>query len=72
MVVETDDAPGFRRGRKLKKLGLDAADTSELFFDDVKLPAENLLGTAGRAGLRSADERPAAGAADRRRPRAWP
>ncbi|MFZ1097043.1 MAG: acyl-CoA dehydrogenase family protein [Xanthobacteraceae bacterium] len=44
IVVETDDAPGFRRGRKLKKLGLDAADTSELFFDDVKLPPENLLG----------------------------
>ena len=35
MVVETDDAPGFRRGRKLKKPGLDVADTSELFFDDV-------------------------------------
>ena len=35
MVVETDDAPGFRRGRKLNKLGLDWADTSELFFDDV-------------------------------------
>src|ERR1700757_3484502 len=45
MVVETEDAPGFRRGRKLKKLGLDSADTSELFFDDVKLPAENLLGS---------------------------
>jgi acyl-CoA dehydrogenase len=44
MVVETDDAPGFRRGRKLKKLGLDWADTSELFFEDVKLPAEGLLG----------------------------
>ena len=44
MMVETDDAPGFRRGRKLKKLGMDAADTSELFFDEVKLPPENLLG----------------------------
>src|SRR5215471_10713132 len=44
MVVETDDAQGFRRGRKLKKLGLDWADTSELFFEDVKLPAEALLG----------------------------
>jgi long-chain-acyl-CoA dehydrogenase len=44
MVVETDDTAGFRRGRKLKKLGLDWADTSELFFEDVKLPAENLLG----------------------------
>ena len=40
MVVETDDAKGFRRGRKLKKLGLDSADTSELFFEDVQLPAE--------------------------------
>jgi acyl-CoA dehydrogenase len=44
MVVETEDVPGFRRGRKLKKLGLDSADTSELFFEDVKLPAESLLG----------------------------
>jgi long-chain-acyl-CoA dehydrogenase len=44
IVVETDDAPGFRRGRKLKKLGMDSADTSELFFDDVSLPTENLLG----------------------------
>jgi acyl-CoA dehydrogenase len=45
MVVETDDAAGFRRGRKLNKLGMDWADTSELFFEDVKLPAEGLLGT---------------------------
>jgi acyl-CoA dehydrogenase len=44
LVVETDDAQGFRRGRKLKKLGMDWADTSELFFEDVKLPAEALLG----------------------------
>src|SRR6187399_2341392 len=45
MVVETDDAQGFRRGRKLKKLGMDSADTSELFFEDVQLPASSLLGT---------------------------
>jgi len=44
MVVETDDAAGFRRGRKLKKLGMDSADTSELFFEEVALPAESLLG----------------------------
>ena len=44
MVVETDGTDGFRRGRKLKKLGMDWADTSELFFEDVKLPAESLLG----------------------------
>src|SRR5215470_1475991 len=51
MVVETDDAPGFRRGRKLKKLGYDSADTSELFFDDVSLPTENLLGTEEGQGF---------------------
>src|ERR1700724_3028270 len=51
LVVESDDAPGFRRGRKLKKLGMDAADTSELFFEDVKLPPENLLGTEEGQGF---------------------
>src|SRR6188508_3866899 len=51
MMVETDDAPGFRRGRKLGKLGLDWADTSELFFEDVKLPAEGLLGTEEGQGF---------------------
>jgi acyl-CoA dehydrogenase len=51
MVVETDDAPGFRRGRRLRKLGLDAADTSELFFEDVALPAGNLLGTQEGQGF---------------------
>ena len=51
MVVETDDAKGFRRGRKLKKLGLDSADTSELFFEDVQLPAEALLGTEEGQGF---------------------
>ena len=44
LVVETDCATGFRRGRKLEKLGQKAADTSELFFDDVFVPRENLLG----------------------------
>ena len=50
-VVETENAPGFRRGRKLKKLGLDWADTSELFFDDMKLPAEALLGPEPNQGF---------------------
>ena len=40
LVVEAD----FRRGRNLKKIGLPAQDTSELFFDDVFVPDENLLG----------------------------
>jgi acyl-CoA dehydrogenase len=51
VVVETDDAKGFRRGRKLKKLGLDSADTSELFFEDVQLPAEALLGSEEGQGF---------------------
>jgi acyl-CoA dehydrogenase len=51
MMVETADAQGFRRGRKLKKLGMDSADTSELFFEDVVLPAESLLGTAEGQGF---------------------
>ena len=51
MVVEADDAKGFRRGRKLKKLGQDSADTSELFFEDVQLPAESLLGTEEGQGF---------------------
>ena len=45
MIVETDGAEGFERGRNLDKLGHEAQDTSELFFNDVKIPAENLLGT---------------------------
>ena len=51
MMVETEDAQGFRRGRKLKKLGMDWADTSELFFEDVKLPAEGLLGNDAGQGF---------------------
>ena len=52
IVVETADAPGFRRGRRLKKLGYDEADTSELFFDDVSLPTENLLGLEEGQGFK--------------------
>ena len=43
-LVETDGASGFRRGRNLDKIGLKANDTSELFFDDVEVPAGNMLG----------------------------
>jgi len=39
---------GFRRGRNLKKMGLQAQDTSELFFNDVKVPKHNVLGEAGK------------------------
>lgn len=48
IMVETAQAEGFSRGRNLEKLGLKSQDTSELFFDNVRLPPENLLG--GREG----------------------
>jgi acyl-CoA dehydrogenase len=44
IIVETDGAEGFERGRNLDKLGHEAQDTSELFFNDVKVPTQNLLG----------------------------
>ncbi|MCA1655070.1 MAG: acyl-CoA dehydrogenase family protein [Pseudonocardiaceae bacterium] len=49
VVVETEGAAGFRRGRTLDKLGMHGQDTAELFFDDVRVPVENLLG--GQEGL---------------------
>jgi alkylation response protein AidB-like acyl-CoA dehydrogenase len=46
-VVERD-TPGFERGRKLDKIGLQAQDTAELYFRDARVPAENMLGQQGR------------------------
>jgi len=44
VVLETDGAQGFIRSRNLDKIGKHASDTSELFFDDVEIPPENILG----------------------------
>lgn len=44
LIVDPREAQGYRVGRVLDKIGLKAQDTSELFFDDVEVPAENLLG----------------------------
>ena len=44
VVVETEGAEGFQRGRNLEKIGKHASDTSELFFDNVEIPPENILG----------------------------
>jgi len=44
VMVETKDLPGFKRGRILEKIGQKGQDTAELFFDDVHVPVENLLG----------------------------
>src|SRR6266849_4669170 len=47
LLVAERGMPGFTRGRKLDKIGLHAQDTAELFFDDVRVPAANLLGREG-------------------------
>lgn len=51
VIVETAKAEGFRRGRNLEKIGMHAQDTSELFFDDVRVPVENLLGPTEGQGF---------------------
>ena len=48
LFVVPTDLPGFKVGRKLDKLGLRSSDTAELFFDNVKVPAENMIGQAGQ------------------------
>lgn len=50
IVVETDN-PGFKRGRNLKKLGQNSADTSEMFFEDCRVPQSNLLGDSEGKGF---------------------
>ncbi len=52
------DLPGFRRGRKLDKIGQQSADTSELFFDHVRVPASAVLGRVGSGFGHLMDELP--------------
>jgi len=47
LVLVEADRDGFRRGRNLDKIGLKAQDTSELFFDNVRVPTTNMLGADG-------------------------
>lgn len=47
LFVVPTDLPGFAVSRKLDKLGMHSSDTAELFFDDMKIPAENLIGLEG-------------------------
>jgi acyl-CoA dehydrogenase len=49
LILVEANSPGFRRGRNLKKIGLKAQDTSELFFDEVRVPVSNILGREGGA-----------------------
>jgi len=52
LIVEPAKAPGFRRGRAIKKLGGHSQDTAELFLDDMHVPVENLLGPTEGQGFR--------------------
>jgi acyl-CoA dehydrogenase len=51
IVVETEEVEGFERGRNLDKIGLKSNDTSELFFNEVRVPTANLLGTEEGQGF---------------------
>src|ERR1700716_2022745 len=46
-IVESN-RPGFQRGRNLEKIGMQAQDTSELFFENIRIPATNMLGQEGK------------------------
>ncbi|PTS79580.1 acyl-CoA dehydrogenase [Sphingomonas sp. HMWF008] len=48
IILVESDREGFKKGRKLDKIGQDAADTSELFFEDVRVPITNCLGEEGK------------------------
>ncbi|MBK8630625.1 MAG: acyl-CoA dehydrogenase family protein [Sphingomonadales bacterium] len=58
IVLVEADREGFKRGRNLDKVGLDAADTSELFFEDVRVPITNCLGNEGQGFIYLMSELP--------------
>ncbi|TQK68833.1 acyl-CoA dehydrogenase [Nocardioides sp. SLBN-35] len=51
LVIVPTDTPGFSRGRVLDKIGMKGQDTSELFFEDVRIPVTNLLGSEEGQGF---------------------
>jgi len=57
VIVETG-TPGYEKGRNLDKIGQKAADTSEMFFADVRVPVSNLIGEAGKGFAYLMDELP--------------
>ncbi|MFV1960721.1 MAG: acyl-CoA dehydrogenase family protein [Acidimicrobiia bacterium] len=58
LLVIEDAMVGFTRGRNLEKVGLHAQDTAELFFDEVRVPLENLLGDEGKGFVHLMDNLP--------------
>jgi acyl-CoA dehydrogenase len=57
ILVETKDRAGYRAGRPLNKIGLQGQDTCELFFENVRVPAANLLGSSEGQGFSQLLER---------------
>jgi acyl-CoA dehydrogenase len=58
IILVEADREGFKRGRNLDKIGMDAADTSELFFEDVRVPMTNCLGEEGKGFIYLMSELP--------------
>lgn len=59
LVIETDGLAGFERGRVLEKIGMPGQDTRELFFSDMRVPRENILGgEEGQAFLQLMEQLP--------------
>ena len=58
LVLVDADTPGFERGRNLDKIGQHSADTSELFFNDCRVPKTNILGQEGRGFIHLMEELP--------------
>jgi alkylation response protein AidB-like acyl-CoA dehydrogenase len=58
LVLVDADTPGFERGRNLDKIGQHSADTSELFFNDCRVPKTNILGSEGRGFIHLMEELP--------------
>jgi alkylation response protein AidB-like acyl-CoA dehydrogenase len=58
LVLVDADTPGFERGRNLDKIGQHSADTSELFFNDCRVPMTNILGGEGRGFVHLMEELP--------------
>jgi acyl-CoA dehydrogenase len=56
LLVVDADSEGFTRGKKIAKIGQHASDTAELFFDDVAVPVENLLGEEGTGFFQMVDK----------------
>jgi acyl-CoA dehydrogenase len=58
LILVDTTLPGFKRGKQLKKMGQHSNDTAELFFDDLRVPAEAILGQEGKGFIHMMEELP--------------